>query len=61
MYELSFKAFDEKIMDDLVQESKLVTEYDKLIASAKIEFDGKVNNLSQMTVYLNSPDRGIRK
>ncbi len=61
MYELGFKAFDEKIMDDLVAESKLVTEYDKLLASAKIEFDGKINNLSQMTVYANSPDRSIRK
>ncbi|MDE7263776.1 MAG: M3 family oligoendopeptidase [Anaeroplasmataceae bacterium] len=60
-WELSLKAFDEKIMEDLVEEAKLNTEYSKLLASAQIEFDGKINNLSQMTVYANSKDRKIRK
>lgn len=59
--ELSLKIFDEKIMDELVLESKLTTEYSKTVASAKIEFDGKINNLSQMTPYLNSIDRNVRK
>lgn len=58
--ELNLKSFDEKITDELIAESKLVTEYSKLLASAKIEFDGKINNLSQMTVYTNSSDRNIR-
>lgn len=60
-WEISLKTFDEKIMEDLVEEAKLNTEYSKLLASAKIEFDGKINNLSQMTVYANSKDRNIRK
>lgn len=60
-WELSLKVFDEKIMEDLVEEAKLNTEYSKLLASAKIEFDGKINNLSQMNVYANSKDRSIRK
>lgn len=59
--ELRMKSFDECIMEDLVLESKLCTKYAKLLAGAKIEFDGKVNNLSQMTVYTNSMDRNIRK
>lgn len=59
--ELELLTFDEKIIDDLVEESKLTTEYSKLMASAKIEFDGKINNLSQMSVYANNPDRKIRK
>lgn len=59
--ELNLKSFDEKIMDDLVLESKLCTEYSKLLASAKIEFDGKINNLSQMNYYTSSSDRNIRK
>lgn len=59
--ELNLKSFDEKIMEDLTEEAKLCTEYSKLLASAKIEFDGKINNLSQMTVYANSLDRQVRK
>lgn len=59
--ELNLKSFDEKIMEDLTEEAKLCTEYSKLLASAKIEFDGKINNLSQMTVYANSLDRKVRK
>lgn len=58
--ELNLKSFDDKITDELVLESKLVTEYSKLLASAKIEFDGKTNNLSQMTVYTTNNDRNIR-
>lgn len=58
--ELSLKCFDDCIMDDLVKESKLSIQYDKLMASAKIEFDGKINNLSQMRVYTSSTDRNIR-
>lgn len=58
--ELSLKCFDDCIMDDLVKESKLSIQYDKLMASAKIEFDGKINNLSQMKVYTSSTDRNIR-
>lgn len=59
--ELRLKSFDDKIMEDLKEEAKLCTEYSKLLASAKIEFDGKINNLSQMSVYANSLDRNIRK
>ena len=60
-WELELKVFDKKIMNDLVEEAKLNTEYSKLLASAKIEFDGKINNLSQMNVYSNSLDRETRK
>lgn len=60
-WELSLKVFDEKIIEDLIEEAKLNTEHTKLLASAKIEFDGKINNLSQMNVYANSMHREIRK
>ena len=36
-------------------------QYQKLCASAKIEFDGKVCNLSQLGPYQQSPDRAVRK
>ena len=61
LLEMNIKTFDEKIMDDLVTEAKLCTEYSKVLASAKIEFDGKINNLSQMGAYSKNLDRNIRK
>lgn len=59
--EIENKWFSDKIVDELAEESKLVTRYEKLLASAKISFDGKINNLSQMGVYAESPDREVRK
>lgn len=59
--EVSLKAFDEKIMDDLVIENKLCIKYTKLLASCKIEYDGKVNNLSQLGKYTESLDGKVRK
>lgn len=58
--EVSLKAYDDSISDLLIQESKLVSEYNKVMASAQIEFDGKLNNLSQMKVYTTSIDRNTR-
>ncbi|HPN61386.1 MAG TPA: hypothetical protein PLO88_04555, partial [Bacilli bacterium] len=51
LIETNLKTFKPEIIEDLQEENKLVTEYTKLTASAKIEFDGKINNLSQMAQY----------
>ena len=59
--ELRLKTFSEEIIEDLIKENKLVTEYDKLIASAKIEFEGGIRNLSQMAPFMQSKDRNVRK
>lgn len=59
--ELELKTFSEEIMEDLVRENKLVTEYDKLIASASISFEGEERNLSQMGPFMESKDRAMRK
>ena len=48
LIEANIKSFSSEIIEELQEENKLVTEYRKLIASAKIPFDGKFNNLSQM-------------
>ena len=58
---LSLKTFKPEIIEDLVEENKLSTEYSKLIASAKIDFDGKVLNLSQLGPYAESKDREMRR
>ena len=50
----------EEAIPFMQEENKLITKYDKLIASAQIEFDGKVLNLAQMKPYLESKDRDIR-
>ena len=59
--ELSAKTFDPKILQDLQEENKLSTEYDALMASAQIAFDGGTYNLSQMGKFAVSKDRDIRK
>ncbi len=55
------KTFDEVVLDDLKEENKLSTEYRKLLASAKIPFDNKELNLSELTPYRESKDRDVRK
>lgn len=59
--ELSMKSFDEKIMPLMQEENALVTEYSKLIASAEIEWEGEILNLSLMRPYTTGVDREVRK
>ncbi|BEP28767.1 M3 family oligoendopeptidase [Helicovermis profundi] len=59
--DMQLKVFDSSIIEDLKNENKLVSEYMKLLASAKILFDGEERNLSQMTPYAQSVERNIRK
>lgn len=59
--ELQLKTFSQEIIPDLQQENKLSSEYDKLVASAKIMFDGEERNLAGMGPYKESKDRETRK
>ncbi|MDR3207795.1 MAG: M3 family metallopeptidase, partial [Oscillospiraceae bacterium] len=59
--ELQLKIFKPEILPDLQEENRLVTAYVKLRASAKIEFDGKILNLSQLEPYEESSDRAVRR
>jgi M3 family oligoendopeptidase len=58
--EVELKTFKPEIIPDLQLENKLGTEYQKVMASAKIEFEGGVYNLSQMTPFSQNLDRDIR-
>lgn len=58
--ELQKDIFKPEIMEDRVKESKLTQEYQKLMGTAKFEFDGKTFNISQITPYLQDKDRNIR-
>lgn len=60
MYENSLRCFDDAIIEEKVEENKLVTQYQKLMASAKIEYKGETLNLSQLGKYLSSKDKEER-
>ncbi|WP_108670172.1 M3 family oligoendopeptidase [Peribacillus acanthi] len=55
------KSFSPEIIPLMQKENKLKTEYSKLIASAKIQFDGEEKTLAQLDPYTESVDREVRK
>lgn len=56
----SLKSFSSDIINDLQEENKLCSEYTKLLASAKIDFEGEVRNLSGLGPFMLSKDRDMR-
>ena len=54
--EISLKTFSPEIVPQLQRENELTTEYEKLIASAQVPFEGKTYTLSQMTPFQSDPD-----
>ncbi|MGH4123979.1 MAG: M3 family oligoendopeptidase [Clostridium sp.] len=61
MATLNIKTFSPEIIEDLQIENKLASEYTKLIASAKIMFEGEERTLSQLEPFSLSTDRDMRK
>ncbi len=59
--ENSLKAFDEKIIPELIEINKLSSQYDRVLGSAKIEFRGQTYNLSQMSKFSSDKDRNTRR
>lgn len=59
--EISLKTFQPAILEDLQKENALSTEYTKIKARAKIEFEGHAYNLSNMLPIELSDDRATRK
>lgn len=57
----SLRTFDDSILPLLQKENKLTSSYQKLLASAEIEFEGETRNLSQMAPFAQSKDRAMRK
>lgn len=55
------KSFSQEIIADLQKENELVSEYQKLLASASIEYRGEELNLSQLIPFMQDPDRQTRK
>ncbi len=59
--ESAIKTFDDIILSDMQKENNLKTDYRKLTSQAKINFEGKDYTLSQMSYFMQLPDRNLRK
>lgn len=58
--EIELKAFSPEIIPELQKENELTVEYEKLLASAKIPFEGSVYTLSQLTPFKTDSDDARR-
>ena len=54
--EIERKTFSPEIVEDMQKENELTSEYDDLIASAQIPFEGGVYTLSQLEPFQDDPD-----
>ncbi len=59
--EIAVRSFKPELMPLMAEENRLSSEYQKLYASAKVEFDGKIMPLPMLGPYKQSPDRAVRK
>lgn len=59
--EAQLKTFSPEIVPLLQKENKLSSDYTKLIASAKIDFEGEERTLAQLEPFAESTDRLMRK
>ena len=58
--EMSLRSFSPEIIPELQETNKLETEYQKLLASAQIDFEGEKRNIPEMHPFKQSPDDNIR-
>ena len=54
--EIARKTFSPEIIPEMQQENELTQEYEKLLASAQIPFEGKVYTLSQLSPFKTCAD-----
>ena len=58
---LGADSFSEKNIALMQEESELTNRYQKIVASCKIEFQGKTYNLYGIMKFFSDPDREVRK
>ena len=58
--ELAMRSMDEKLIPLMQEENALMDQYNKILATAKIDWNGETLNLSLMTPYLHSAGRSVR-
>lgn len=59
--EIALKGFSPEVTELMQEESRLVAEYQAVLAGAEIPFGGKVCNLAQLGPYMQSDDRSVRR
>ncbi|MDG4657437.1 M3 family oligoendopeptidase [Ectobacillus antri] len=55
------QTYSDEVLADLQLENKLSSQYTKLMASAKIEFEGEERTLSQLVPFTQHQDRDVRR
>ena len=58
--EMALRTFSPEIIPELQEENHVAQEYEKLLASAQIEFEGGVYTLSQITPFKTAADDDLR-
>lgn len=59
--EIAVRCFKPELMPLMAEENRLSSEYQKLYASAVVEFDGRTMPLPMLGPYKQSTDRAVRK
>jgi len=59
--ELAARSFRPEMVEQMQRENKLASDYQKLYASAVVEFDGQKLPLPKLGPYKQSPDRATRR
>jgi len=59
--ETQLKTYSPEVVEDLQLENKLTSKYTKLVASAKIVFEGEEKTLAQLQPFVELQDRDVRK
>lgn len=60
-FAVELKTFKPEIVADLVEENRLMSEYQKITAGASILFEGEERNLSGLIPFMESPQRDTRR
>ena len=59
--EFDKKCFSPDIIEELQKENQYSSQYQQLVASAQIEFEGKKRTLSELEPFMKASDRSMRK
>lgn len=60
-YEVELKSMSPAIIDDMIEENKLVSQYSQLMAAMEFDFRGEKLPRPMLMKYAKSPDRATRK
>ena len=60
-YEVELKSMSHEIIEDMIEENKVVSQYSQLMASMEFEFRGEKLPRPMLMKYAKSPDRATRK